>query len=169
MPELTPEQKKRVEYLATDAWVVDTGSDDDDARSMENFRKTLAQMTSIELHHFACNFNWDCGTDELAAVIEHPACDAGTAMMIFWLGQPTHYYRRHRNGKLAEYEYPTFEFLRRIEKRLLSDDFSHSAIACDPFDIMGQPVTRGSDLAREVLDPRLFIKLEGEVVQPHTC
>lgn len=169
MPDLTPEQKKRVEYLATDEWVVDTGADDDEARSMENFCATLHQMSSIELHHFACNFNWDCGTDELATVIDHPECDAGTAMMIFWLGQPTYYYRGHRSGKLAEHEQPTFEFLRHIETRLMSDDFACSAIACNPFDIMGQPMTRGTDCEREVLDARLFKKLDGEVVEPHMC
>ena len=166
MPDLTPEQKARVEYLATDEWVVDTGADDDEARSLENFRATLSQMTSLELHHFACNFNWDCGSDELAAVIEHPQCDAGTAMMIFWLGQPTHYYRRHRDGKLAEHEKPAFDFLRHIESRLLSDDFAHSAIACDPFDIMGQPMTRGTDREREVLNARLFKRIDGEAVEP---
>ena len=169
MPELTPEQVKRVEYLATDEWVVDTGADDDEARSLENFYATLRQMSSIELHHFACNFNWDCGTDELAAIIEHPECDAGTAMMIFWLGQPLHYYRRHRDGKLAKHEHSTFEFLRSIETRLMSNDFANSAIACDPFDIMGQPMTSGTDREREALDARLFNKLDGEVVQPHMC
>ncbi len=169
MPDLTSEQKKRVEYLATDEWVVDTGADDDEARSLENFRATLSQMSSIELHHFAWLFNWDCGTDELAALVEHPECDAGTAMMIFWLGQPTEYYRDNRDGKLAERQQPAFEFLRHIETRLLSDDFAHSAIACDPFDIMGQPMTRGTDQEREVLDARLFNKLDGEVVEPYMC
>lgn len=167
MPELTPKQKKRVAYLASDEWIVDTGADDDEARSLENFHAALRQMSSIELHHFACNFNWDCGIDELAAVIKHPECDAGTAMMIFWLGQPTYYYRRHRDGKLAEHEHPTLEFLRHIETRLMSDDFAHSAIACDPFNIMGHPRTRGTAREREVLNPRLFIKLDGEAVQPH--
>ena len=169
MPELTPEQIKRVEYLATDEWVVDTGASDDDSRSLENFYAALRQMSSIELHHFACNFNWDGGTDELAAVVGHPECDAGTAMMIFWLGQPAYYYRRHRNGKLAEHEQTVFEFLRHIETRLLSNDFALSAIACDPFDIMGQPRTGGTDRERELLDARLFNKLDGEVVQPHMC
>jgi hypothetical protein len=169
MAELTPEQIKRVEYLATDEWVVDTGADDDEARSLENFHAALRQMSSIELHHFACNFNWDCGTDELAAVIEHPECDAGTAMMIFWLGQPTYYYRRHRDGKLAEHEHSAFNFLRHIDTRLMSNDFANAAIACDPFDIMGQPMTRGTDREREVLDSHLFNKLDGEVVQPYMC
>jgi len=169
MVDLTSEQKQRIEYLATDAWVVDTGANDDDAKSSANFRRTLEQMSSIELHHFACNFNWDCGTDELAAVIEHPECDAGTAMMIFWLGQPAYYYRRNKAGKLTENEQSTFEFLRRIEGRLLSSDFASTRIACDPFDIMGQPMTTGSDRDRELLDSRLLSALDGNVVEPYLC
>jgi len=30
MADLTPEEKERIEYLATDAWVVDTGANDDE-------------------------------------------------------------------------------------------------------------------------------------------
>lgn len=167
MTDLTSEQKKRIEYLSTDAWVVDSGSPSDEAMSTANFRRTLALMSSIELHHFACNFNWDCGVDELLAVVGHPECDAGTAMMIFWLGQPVHYYRRYQRGKLEEHEQPVFDLLRIIENRLELGEFSHSKIACDPSNIMGQPMTMGSESHREVLNSRLFIKLDGESVDPY--
>ncbi|WP_425571309.1 DUF4274 domain-containing protein [Novipirellula rosea] len=33
-------------------------------------------MSSVELHHFAYNFNWDSGVKELHRIIEYPECDA---------------------------------------------------------------------------------------------
>ena len=169
MAALNATQIERIEYLATDAWVVDSGSPDDDTVSNANFTRVLNAMSSIELHHFACNFNWDCGTDELAAVVDHPDCDAGTALMIFWLGQPAHYFRAHKRNKLTESETPVFAWLDSIARRLVSGDFSCCNIACDPFDIMGQPFATGSDRERELIDARLYDKLQGESIVPHLC
>ena len=168
-PELSAEQRMRVEYLATDEWVVDTGSADDDARSWNNFDRTLAQMSSVELHHFACNFNWDCGVKELHRVIEHPECDAGTALTIYWLGQPLEYY---------EMEAPTEAFpgadeivglFRKIEDMIGGERFKESQISCDPSNILGQSMLRGSTQERELIPDQMFQKRIGMEVKPLIC
>ena len=41
MFDLTPEQIARVEYLATDQWVVDDDSPDSASRSWQNFQRAI--------------------------------------------------------------------------------------------------------------------------------
>ena len=166
---LTPEQIQRIEYLACDEWVVDTGAADDEAKTWHNFTNTLQRMSSVELHHFACNFNWDCGVKELAAVIDHPECDAGTAQMIYWLGQPAEHYRMETRGNLTPDVTTVVDLLRRIESKLQNNSFSDKRIACDPSNIMGQPMTMGSERDRAVVPEFMFRKTDGMEIEPHMC
>ena len=163
MPKLSPQQIARIQYLATDEWVVDTGSSDDEQKTMENFQAALAEMSSIELHHFACNFNWDGGTEELSSVLNHPKCDAGTALLIFWLAQPVYYFRGAAKGKLTESERETYEWLKHIESRFTNNQFSASDIAIDP---RTEGLTMGTDYHREYVDERMFIPTCGTPVEP---
>jgi hypothetical protein len=169
MYDLTKEQAERVEYLASDQWVVDDDSMDSDARSWHNFRKVLSLMSFIELHHFACNFNWDGGVDELDAVIDHPACDAGTALMIYWLGQPATCYRMAARRTICEKSDAVVSLLRKIEFKIENNVFQSNLIACDPTNIMGQPMTRGSDRDRAVVPARMFRATTGITIVPHSC
>jgi len=169
MTDLTPEQIARIEYLATDEWVVDDGGPDDDAQSWLNFTRCLNEMSSIELHHFACNFNWDCGVKELNAMIDHRECDAGTALMIYWSGQPAEYYRAESRGHLTPDDSEVVELLRKIENKLVGKEFTKNNIACDPLNMMGQPKNRGSDQEREIVPDQMFQKLDGIEIEPHWC
>ncbi|MGX2954874.1 DUF4274 domain-containing protein [Shewanella sp. JL219SE-S6] len=40
-----------------------------------------------ELHYVAANLNWDNGLESPAAILNHPLCDAGTALLLYWYGQ----------------------------------------------------------------------------------
>jgi hypothetical protein len=169
MFDLTPEQIARVEYLATDQWVVDDDSPDSASRSWQNFQRAIGLMSSLELHHFACNFNWDCGVDELEAVIDHPACDAGTALMIYWLGQPATHYRMAARRKSPDQPDDVEKLLRKIEAKIVNNGFRSNAIACDPTNIMGRPMTRGSDRDREVVPAQMFDAIRGVEIVPQLC
>ncbi len=50
---------------------------------------TIACLKSKEeLHVVAANYHWD-GSEQLQslyAIIDHPLCDAGTALLLFWKG-----------------------------------------------------------------------------------
>lgn len=169
MKSLTPEQIARIEYLARDAWVVDTGDADDESKSWDNFTAALTQMSSIELHYFACNFNWDCGIKELDAVIDHRECDAGTALTVYWLGQPATHYRMEARANLTPDAREIVALLRKIEAKLIKQEFNHCSIACDPFNIMGQPMTRGFARDREVVPAEMFRKIDGIEIEPYLC
>ena len=169
MIHLNPEQIARIEYLATDKWVVDDNSADSASRSWQNFQRVLDQMSSVELHHFASNFNWDCGVEELEAVIDHPSCDAGTALMIYWLRQPATRYRMAARRKTLDESNDVVKLLRNIETKIENNAFRSNMIACDPTNIMGQPMTRGSDRDREVVPARMFEAIKGVAIVPHLC
>ncbi|MGI2119791.1 DUF4274 domain-containing protein [Shewanella oncorhynchi] len=63
------------------------------------FGKAATQITCIsdlqsmeELHFVAANLNWDNDDpDMVRAIIEHPLCDAGTALLLYWYGQGFYY------------------------------------------------------------------------------
>ena len=166
---LTPEQIARVEYLASDDWVVDSGAEEDEASSWRNFSDTLQKMSAVELHHFTCNFNWDGGMEELDAVVEHPECDAGTALMIYWLAQPADYHRMAKRGNLSPSFKSVLSLLLKIEDRIRNNAFATHRIACDPTNIMGQPMTMGTDHHREVVPAQMFLKIDGAVIEPLSC
>ena len=158
MAELTPQQIARIEYLVHDEWVLDSDSPEDELNSKANFRAALAKMSSIELHHFAQHFNWDGGTEELECVIDHPKCDAGTALLIFWLAGPVDCFRRAAKGKLQDSEVETYEWLKRIESRFVSNEFAQSEIAVNPRE---ERLTMGTDLHREYINERMFVPTPG--------
>ena len=84
----------------------------------------VAEMDLWELDQLARHHNWDDGVKKLQTIVEHPGCDLGTALTIYWLGQPE---------ELADYETPAqapkderavVKLLRTIEARVARDDFA---------------------------------------------
>lgn len=63
------------------------------------FGKAATQITCIsdlqsmeEVHFVAANLNWDDDDPDIVrAIIEHPLCDAGTALLLYWYGQGFYY------------------------------------------------------------------------------
>jgi hypothetical protein len=142
---LTPTQRERLRYLIEDEWV----DEDDEERSMRSFRTAICGVESPEeLHIFAGNFNWDCGWHELTVVLEDSRCDYGTALMVYWLGQPDYFYRKIELGEpLSSDEIDTWERLKWLEERLLSGGYIRRQIAFEPASVIGRPIT-GNDAYR---------------------
>jgi|GEM_PF-2075916 len=124
---LTDQQRKRVERLIYGEW-----------ESLDEFRAVLAEVeTAAELHEVAENLNWDDGTEKLDALLEHPLCDRGTALMIYWLADPVYFSQYDRAEDISGSGRDVFRFLKRVESALLAQQFSTNAIAFDPFEAMG--------------------------------
>ena len=123
--ELTAEQKARIEYLLYEC--------EDDAV----FARTLAQISSpAELHAFAYDFNWDCGVEELRAVLEHPLCDRGTALMIYWLGDPMYFADFSTADDVPDVNRDGYRFIKFVESQLVADRFTSNEIRFDPMVIL---------------------------------
>ena len=118
---LTDEQLDRIDFLLYEC--------DDEA----TFAETLLYIeSSAELHALAQQINWDGGFDELDAVLEHPLCDRGTAMMIYWLGEPTYFSDFVSDEDVPEVNQPLKHFLNRFENQLMSEEFKSNTICFDP-------------------------------------
>jgi len=55
------------------------------------FMDWLAQSGPDEWHRWVINWNWDYGIDLIEWVISQEACDKGTALSAYYLGQPDYY------------------------------------------------------------------------------
>jgi hypothetical protein len=129
---LTQEQKERVRYLIEDGWV---DPDDNESSTKRNLKAALAQVSSsLELHYFSSHHNWDGGIHSLEMVVSHPLCDAGTALMIFWLGQPGYFFGKEA---LEIYEVPQFRLLKDIQQRYIKGKFASHDIFVDPASVLG--------------------------------
>lgn len=132
---LSPQQRLRVEALLNDG---DAAAGATDADLESAFETLFGQIESAEeLHHLAANVNWDGGLDLLRRIVAHPLCDAGTALMLFWLGAPGYVYSdRAAIDPLPDHA-ENLAFLREIERKYVEDGFASRTIRVDPRDLYG--------------------------------
>ncbi|OLF09016.1 hypothetical protein BLA60_20720 [Actinophytocola xinjiangensis] len=47
--------------------------------------RLVGELVTVEqLRAVVAEYNWDCGYEVPAAVVAHPACDRGLALLLFW-------------------------------------------------------------------------------------
>jgi hypothetical protein len=149
---LTPEQAERVRYLAEDEW---GGVSEDEDAQWADFDRVLSAMTPEELHAFVRKMNWDGGgADRLNRVLRHPCCDRGTALMIYWLAQPTFYLAYETRDRVRDELWASalddYDMLREIERRFAVGDFASADIPYDPANDEGVDRTRKHPRRRPV-------------------
>lgn len=120
METLTDEAKERIQETLEDAF--------------ENPDKVEALQCSLELHMFAATWNWDNATKEpLFCVIRDPRCDKGTALRLYWAGDPVDLYETYADGdEVKDYEQERYDLLKEIETRFVSGFYTRQEICFDP-------------------------------------
>ncbi|MFT3883622.1 MAG: DUF4274 domain-containing protein [Gemmatales bacterium] len=93
----------------------------------------------IELHYFISNWNSDGGVAPLLEIVQHPSCDAGTALWLYWDNDP-YYYTRFRSVDDSDddEERTMLTLSRTIEDRFKRSDFATSMIPFDPQHWLGK-------------------------------
>jgi len=87
-----------------------------------------------ELHAFADTWNWDAGPGALRALLENPACEAATALLIYWKTAPE-FYRQFSDRDAvaaAKADVENFDFLTWIETRYAAGGFPIGRLSFDP-------------------------------------
>ena len=103
----------------------------------DEFFEALEKLkTSEELHYLIQVVNWD---DYRTAkvidwVLEHPNCDAGTALQIYWMNQPVDIKESVLQGEIPSWQKDSYELNNKIEQLYLSGRFARREIAFDPAD-----------------------------------
>jgi hypothetical protein len=128
---LTTVQTTRVRRFLLGEW--DTAEDP---------RALLGAVTDAEeLHRMALQFNWDCGCAELRLIVEHPMCDEGTALLVFWPGQPG-WHRERRPSELPPSEREVWLLQQLIEQRYAAGAYSRARFRVDPHNICGHDLLK---------------------------
>lgn len=77
----------------------------------------FAEISSAEeLHYLVSDYNYDDGTFTIEQVVLHPACDAITAKMVYWLLDPTFAYTDQNSEVVA--------LQQRMEQKARTDGFA---------------------------------------------
>lgn len=145
---LTKEQKERASVCfecgsiaSKDVWNKICAEQGDDYKAVRYMADQLNisddDMVTIEclqskeeLHVVADHLNWDGeGVESLYAILDHPHCDAGTALLLFWKGSG--YSALSPNPGLATLE--EIEFFSELHRRFVSKAFNTYDIAFDAF------------------------------------
>lgn len=88
-----------------------------------------------ELHAFASTWNWDSGHAVLEEILGNPACEAATALLIYWYAAPEHYLQFADSAALAavgDDPDDVMGFLARLEARYVRSDFPVGSLGFDP-------------------------------------
>ena len=99
------------------------------ARDTSQVQAVRELLTAEQLHQFVLNYNVNDGFLPILAVVEHPACDRGTALYVFWLFDGF-----YEAGAAAERkpEFDTVTLQSVLLNRLRVGTFSSAEIFCDP-------------------------------------
>jgi hypothetical protein len=125
---VSPEREAKIRELS-EPTVGDLDGDDD----YSYVRRGIEDFSAIELHILARFWNWDCGWEGLKAIVESPACDPATALLIFWAGKPAYYlddWMMAADPEEMDVEHR--DLLLDIQERYVRGDFGVSGIAFDP-------------------------------------
>ncbi|ACA86783.1 DUF4274 domain-containing protein [Shewanella woodyi] len=93
---------------------------------------TIEELQSIEeIHAVADNYNWDNNCiKSLYAFIDHPLCDAGTALLLFWKGAGYEQLGHHPRFPNEQEKL----FFQELVLRFKTKQFNSYKIAFDPYD-----------------------------------
>lgn len=127
--------KKKLEFLRK---IYGSGLN---ARGLRRELKPISDP--ILLHYVAWlsaeTLTWhDVGFDWPKSVLLHPRCDAGTALMIYWLGDPAYAY----SVEPDDWQRPNQRDLKKIESAYLGQKFETQKISFDPTPLLPKPKDR---------------------------
>jgi len=121
--------------------------------------KYLEKSEPPDWHQVAWNWNWDNRIEPLRWIIENPKCDKGTALLIYWYGNPGWYTKYDNKDQVSVYEMDNYLLVKDIEEKYLSGYYKNENIYFDPKDDEGDDWTR--DIQEEALT-----KIPSEMTKP---
>ena len=143
---LSKKRRKEIELLAVGGAFDHLPDEEFDALTDADHKRVFTEFfasvkDSEELHVFAESFNWDCGDKELTQVIRHPLCDLGTALLVYWRGQPGYFLRYATRQEAKPYERAGYSLLREIERLVKKGAYKSARLSYNPRDDQGWDMT----------------------------
>jgi hypothetical protein len=124
---LTPHQRRRV------AWLKDGHLDNDDFDSPEFQARWHLHFAAIsspqELYLFASEEHPATQPYEWRRVLDHPLCDAGTALLVLWRNSPVHHFGDEPPGG---WERDRYDLVREIATKYTAGEYPSAVVRFDP-------------------------------------
>lgn len=117
---LNEDEKLRIEYLESYGW-----------ENMDFWREEISTSTNPHfLKEMAETYPWGDGLDFPNLIAEHPSCDLGTALCLFWLAGTMEYYL----GELERNEHNSdwADFCEKVIEKILNDHYQPGPVSFDP-------------------------------------
>jgi hypothetical protein len=122
---LTHDQRKRIIY------------------ALEFLNREYTLITSEEVHHYAWHYNWDDGDAAMRQLIDHPAIDKGTVLLIYWRASPGWFRQFATRDEVDDWAQSDYDLIKEIEQRFATNAFVYQSIRYDPTDDRGSNRTDG--------------------------
>jgi Domain of unknown function (DUF4274) len=85
-----------------------------------------------ELHAFANTYHWDKGIWALDELLRNPACEAATALFIYWRAAPEYYRQFANRDEVPSFQREDFDFVAALERRYVAGEFPKGVLGYDP-------------------------------------
>jgi hypothetical protein len=123
-------QMSRIRRLVTDEWETE-----------DEFPQFFESVTDPEELHLFANWNGNGLVEEMRRVVEHPLCDLGTALLIYWRGKPGYYLQFADRTDVPSCNLNAYDLLRDIEDLVARKRFKTSRFNFDPRNDHGHDLT----------------------------
>jgi GH35 family endo-1,4-beta-xylanase len=137
---LNKSQKERLQLLHSYDWVDEQNGT---SKTKQNLHKILNKIESIEeLWYASYIIEWEPAEGDLDFFRNHPLCDKGLALWMYWGLQPDYFYRQKEKKKeFSELDEKHFKAVKEIEQDLLGGRYKKEEISFDPKDVVGREIT----------------------------
>ncbi len=97
-----------------------------------NLQTYLEGASPDDWHQVAWNWNWDSDETYLRWIVRQPNCDRGTALLIYWYGQPGVCAEYASRDAVPEFSQDAYDLLMEIETRYITGGYTRQEIVFDP-------------------------------------
>lgn len=95
-----------------------------------------ALQSAAELHQFVHHYNWDDGVVVLEGVVDHPKCDLGTALLLYWSTEPAYAHERYASLDEAtaakDINLPAMRLAERVAQKVAAGGFAQGTVRFVP-------------------------------------
>ncbi|MDB2686330.1 DUF4274 domain-containing protein [Mariniblastus sp.] len=135
---VTKSKRKYIHQIVTGDWMDGLDPDIGEFEALELWDRQLEAFlrecaNPFELHLFVNGWNWDDGGEKsLRKLVKNDSCDAGTALLLYWMTNPEYYLEYRIISDCPEHNREPLQLSRFIEGKFKRDGFSSRLIPFDP-------------------------------------
>jgi hypothetical protein len=138
--ELSEERIRYIRSLSNGEWITPPPKDGDEYdKWLDDLEKETLEFIEnntnpLELHTFANTYNWDDGEELMVKIAHHPYCEAGTALLIYWVGGAAWQSQYASRDEVKRGDHALYDLIHYIQDKYLSGGYPKKFVNYDPAD-----------------------------------